>query len=570
MRRLLPIIISLISSIPLLGQTVDEKMPEGVVSYITSQNIYVKFRTTTGISIGDTLFVRNGDALVPALLVSNLSSLSVVCTPISDVRFTVNDKINIKEKTRIEPATNLPSETIPVQKVDEKPQIGQQNNTDQKDKTVKGARSASEKKTRTGNATELKGGIDQDKEIPAVQDINGRISVASYSNFSNTPGGNSQRMRYTFSLNAKNISNTRLSAETYVSFVHKDGEWEEIQQSVYNGLKVYNLSVNYEFSRYFRILVGRKINPRLSNIGAIDGLQAEAKIKSVTAGVLIGSRPDYENYSFNAKLFQYGAYLSHDLVTKKGSMQTTLAYAEQKNNGLTDRRFAYFQHSNNLLKGLNFFGTLEFDLYKYDTVSETLKNTFNLTNLYLSLRYRVIKQLSFSGSFSNRHNIIYFETYKNFIDQIIDNEALQGFSLQATYNPIRYLSVGARASYRDRKSDPRPSKNIYGYITYSSIPKVKISATFSATFLETGYITGKIYSFSLSRDLLSGKLSTCLGYRHVSYEFYNIAPSDAQHLAEVNLNWIIYRKLALSLNYEGTFEKTNNYTRLYINLTQRF
>ena len=140
MRRLLPIIISLISSIPLLGQTVDEKMPEGVVSYITSQNIYVKFRTTTGISIGDTLFVSNGDALVPALLVSNLSSLSVVCTPISDVRFTVNDKINIKEKTRIEPATNLPSETIPVQKVDEKPQIGQQNNTDQKDKTVKGAR----------------------------------------------------------------------------------------------------------------------------------------------------------------------------------------------------------------------------------------------------------------------------------------------------------------------------------------------------------------------------------------------------------------------------------------------
>ena len=251
-------------------------------------------------------------------------------------------------------------------------------------------------------------------------------------------------------------------------------------------------------------------------------------------------------------------------------MQSTLAYAEQKNNGHIDRRFTYFQHSNNLLKSLNFFGTLEFDLYKYDTVSESPSPSFSLTNLYISLRYRVIKQLTFSVSYSNRHNIIYFETYKSFIDQIIDNESLQGFSVQVTYNPIRFLSVGVKAGYRDRKSDPRPSKNLYGYLTYSRIPKVNISATLSATLLETGYISGKIYGISLSRDLVKGKLNSCLGYRYVSYDFYNSGLSDPQHLAQVNLNWIIYKKLALSLNYEGTFEKSNDYTRLYINLTQRF
>ena len=305
-------------------------------------------------------------------------------------------------------------------------------------------------------------------------------------------------------------------------------------------------------------------------MGAIDGAQLEVKFKSLTAGFLAGSRPDYDDYSVNFDLFQYGAYLSHDLVTRKGNMQSSLAFAEQKNNGNTDRRFVYFQHSNSLVKGLNFFGTIEFDLYKYDTVAEQLQNTFNMSNIYLSLRYRVIKQLSFSVSYSNRQNIIYYETYKNILDQILDYEKLQGYMFRVNYNPIRYLSIGVNAGYRFRKSDPSPSKNLYGYATYSRIPFVNMSATASVTLLETSYISGKIYSIMLSRDILKGKLYAALGYRYVDYSYFNAETSIPQNMAEVNLNWVIYKKLALSVNYEGTFEKVNQFNRLYINLTQRF
>ena len=570
MRQSIFAIIFLITCIKLPGQNVVDEAPEGSVSFITSQSVYVKFRSTAAISIGDTLFMQQGDKLVPVLLVNNLSSMSVVCSPIGDFQFNVNDKIAVKEKPKTAPVPDLPAVTIPTTNAGEEKKAEPQKINEPQQRSGKGVPSGSGKKIKTSNKGELPVSTDQDKSIPAIMDISGRLSLSSYSNFSNTPGGNSQRMRYTFSLNAKNISNTRLSAETYISFAHKDGEWDEIQDNIYNGLKIYNLSVIYEPVRYFKVLVGRKINARLSNIGAIDGIQAEVKFKSLTAGFLAGTRPDYEDYSFNSDLFQYGTFLSHDLVTKKGSMQSTIAYAEQKNNGHTDRRFAYFQHSNNLLKKLYFFGTIEFDLYKYDTVTEKLTNTFDLSNLYLSIRYRVIKQLSLSASYSNRNNIIYFETYKSFIDQIIDNEALQGFSVQATYNPIRFLSVGVKAGYRNRESDPRPSKNLYSYITYSRIPKVRISATLSATLLETGYISGKIYSISLSRDLINGRLNSCLGYRHVAYEYYNLGSIDSQNLAEVNLNWIIYKKLTFSLNYEGTFAKSNQYTRLYFNLTQRF
>ncbi len=36
----------------------------GTVSYVSSQNVYVKFSSTEGINIGDTLFLKNGENLV--------------------------------------------------------------------------------------------------------------------------------------------------------------------------------------------------------------------------------------------------------------------------------------------------------------------------------------------------------------------------------------------------------------------------------------------------------------------------------------------------------------------------
>jgi hypothetical protein len=182
----------------------------------------------------------------------------------------------------------------------------------------------------------------------------------------------------------------------------------------------------------------------------------------------------------------------------------------------------------------------------------------------------VIRQLSLSASYSARQNIVYYETYKSILDQILDPETLQGYMFQASYNPIKYLSVGARVGYRFRKSDPKPSKNLYGYVTYSRIPVLKISATLSATLLETSYISGKIYSLIISRDLVAGKLYAGLGYHYVDYHYFSTESSIPQNMAEFNLNWNIYKKLCLSLNYEGTFEKINQYNRLYINITQRF
>ncbi len=541
MRILILILSLIICGFGLKGQTSRQAI-DGTISYVTTQNVYVKFSSTENIAVGDTLFTVAEGLNIPVLLVKELSSISCVCTPLSTKKLAVNEKIRAFPINTI-PAGNLNAVLAP------------------EEKTVV---------IQTDTLPTQKNAAPEEVK----QQVTGRLSVSSYSNFSSV-SDLSQRMRYTFSMNAMNISNSKLSAETYISFVHKMGEWSEVKADIFNGLKIYNLALNYKINKNNQLWVGRKINPRLSNAGAIDGLQYETKIKTFSAGVFAGTRPDYMNYSFNGNLLQYGGYLGHDYAAKNGgSMQSSLAFVEQKNNGNTDRRFTYLQHANSLLPKLYFFGSVEFDLFNkkmnVQDSSLTQDNSPNLSNVYLSLRYKMLKQLSVSLSYSARQNIIYYETYKSIVDQLLDEATMQGYMFQVNYRPLRNFSFGVNAGYRFSNNDPRPTKNLYSYVTYSAVPWLNASATLSATILETGYMNGNIYSLGLSRDLVPGKVYGGLNYRYVKYTFISNETPLGQNMAEINLTWRIIKKLSCSFNYEGTFEKDRHFDRIYINLTQRF
>lgn len=539
MKKLL-LILFLIPSLMTLGQ--EQNNISGNISYITSSNIYIKFVSTSHLQPGDTLFVSENERPIPALIVNSLSSMSCVARPIIDRKFSVGDSIISTRKKFIEPEAPVSEQPVQVTAiVSEEP--------------------------KESEPDILETGTLQETQIDRKQRISGKIGLASYTNFSNTSAATSQKMRYTLSLNAENIHGGRFSTETYISFVHRDQEWNLIQDNIFNGLKVYNLAVHYQIPEKAHIWFGRKINPKLSSVGAIDGLQAEVKLGSFSVGAILGSRPDYTDYSINPELGQYGGFVSHEEKTKSGFLQTSAAFVEQKNSGKTDRRFVYLQHSNTLLPKLYVFGSAELDLYKI--VQDVTDNSARLTNLYMMLRYRFHPKYTASLSFSSRNNIVYYETYKDIVERLLEAEATQGYSLQITARPFKYTSFGARAGYRNRKQDPKPSKNLYVYASYLKLPFIHASTTISFTMLETSYLNGDIYSIQLNKDLLKGKIYTGVGYRHVSYQFYNASSTLNQHLAELNVNWRIYKKLSTGIYYEGTFEKVNTFNRIYINLTQR-
>jgi len=532
MREIKLLILIIVFGVELKGQTIAVNLP-GQVSFISTQNIYVKFKSTEGIFAGDTLFVPSQGILKPVLKVSNLSSTSCVCIPLNNESLHVGDLIIARQG-----------------KIQAKPEEKQAANIVQPESA---AEVIPEKKT--------------DPDAPK-QRIRGSISAYSYSDFTNTGSKNSQRFRYTFSLDAKNIGNSRVSAESYLSFRHKVGEWGDVQANVFNALKIYSLAVKYDLNKTTQISLGRKINQHISSIGAMDGLQVEKNLNKFAFGAVVGSRPDYTNYSFDGKLFQYGAYMAFNTKSANTYSESSLAFMQQTNNFKTDRRFIYLQHSNSILKNVSFFSTFEIDLYKLDNGKAI--STFNPTGLYMSLRYRMSNSLSFSGSYDARKNIMYYESYKTTIDTLLEKEIRQGFRLQGNYRITRDIMFGVQGGYRFLKTDPHPSKNIYSYFTYSQIPGINVSTTLSATYLESNYLNGKILGASMNRDFFEGKVQFGMGYRFIDYRLPENLITIKQNIGEANFSWQASKTISLSANYEGTFESVNIYHRVYFQIRKRF
>jgi hypothetical protein len=535
MRRLTIILTLLLIAAVIKGQT-NLVNVVGKVSFTSSVNVYVKFKSTAGISAGDTLFIQSGEQMKPVLRVSNLSSTSCVCTALSDENLPVDHLVIAWTKPEPPKPGAKSAALVVAEVITEEPTLDSV-------VTVSGAKSKRK------------------------QDISGSLSLVSYSDLSNTEGGNSQRFRYTLSLDAENIGGSKLSAETYISFRHKAGEWAEVKENIFNALKIYSLAFRYDIAKTASVSVGRRINQRLANIGAMDGVQAEYLPGKFSLGAVAGFRPDFADYGFNSQLFQYGGYAAYDTRNGAKSTESSLAFMQQMNGGNTDRRFIYFQHSNSLIKNIYLLGSVEADLYKLE--NDQPKSTFDLTGFYFSMRYRLSSNFSISGSYDARKNVMYYETYKTFVDRIVENEMRQGFRLQASCRITKDILFGISSGYRFLKSDPHPSENVNGYLTYTRIPGINMTGTLSGTYLKSAFMTGVIGGANLSRDFADGKFQAGFGYRYVGYKLPESSLDINQNIAEVNLS-VMLRKLLLSVNYEGTFEKSDMYNRIYLQARIRF
>jgi len=527
-------------SVTVFCQTSPEVL-NGKVSFITTQNVYVKFENTDGIRLGDTLYVSQDTKLVPALVVNSLSSISCVGTPLTKNVFSLSAEILAKRR------------------VDKK--SGKNKTGD-----IKYAESP--------NDQAIHAAFTKQKLSTSKERFDGRLAISSYTNFSSsyTP---SERLRYNLTMNADHIGESNLSAETYISFTHllsfphKSTDWTGLN----NALKIYSLAIKYDLSKTSSISLGRKIYNNMSNIGAVDGFEYENVGKNFTFGALAGSRPDYLDYSFNPKLLQMGAFVSHNTHNDNGIMQTSFAVFNQLNNFKTDRRFAYLQHTNSLLKNVDLFSSFEVDLYGF--VNNQLTSTFDLTSTYISLRFKPWSNFSTSLSYDARKNIYYYETFpQNKIDSTLDKETRQGFRFNFMYRPFKYFVWGANAGYNLKSINTGASENANTYLCYTQLP-FNTTGIITVTGLKTPYLTSMmVYGISLNRDFMAGKINAQIEYRKGVFQYTNTLSSTQQNIGAMSLFWRIAKKLTISANYEGTFETNsgikNNYSSLYFNLSQRF
>ena len=540
MKTPLILIFTFFLGISAYGQNSTEVL-NGNVSFISSQNVYVKFSNTDGILVGDTLYVTKDATLIPALVVNSLSSISCVGTPLLKNKFALTDQIVAKKRISKKQAD--------------------------KERESKNALSP--------NDEAIHAAFNKQKEQTTKERFDGRLAVSSYTNVSNSYTS-SERLRYNLTMNAQHIGNSNLSAETYISFSHllsfpgKSTDWTGLN----NALKIYSLALKYDLSKSSSISLGRKIYNNLSNIGAVDGLEFEHVDKHFTFGAVAGSRPDFFDYSFNPKLLQFGAFVSHNTQNDNGIMQTSLAVFDQLNNFKTDRRFLYFQHTNSLLKNVDLFSSFEFDLYKVkDSVS---MNMLDLTSAYISLRFKPWSNFTTSLSYDARKNVYYYETFpQNKIDSTLDKETRQGFRYNFIYRPFKYLIWGTNAGYNLKSVTTGESMNANSFLSYTQLP-FNIYGTLSATVLKTPYLQSMtVYGISLNRDFSAGKINAQIEYRMGKFIYTNnpSIPTN-QNIGAMSLFWRVAKKTSLSMNFEGTLETNNgvknNYASIYFNISQRF
>ena len=536
MRKHLVYILFLLSASFLFAQTDKDSIFSGRINYQTSENIYVNFESTKGIQKGDTLFFKKRQKFIPGLIVNYISSKTIAGKSIGNIKLSVGDEVIALIK--IEPvrqAALTDNEVPEIRKVGEEPKSFNKTNNLLKQ-------------------TEPK--------------LNGRITMQSYSNFSNSTNRFSyQRWRYTFRLYAMNIGKSKLSYTQYINFAYRSDQWKDINSNLGNSIRIYDLAFKYDFSQSTNLWFGRHINQKVSNLSSVDGLQFETRISSFSTGVIVGSRPDFSNMGFNTKLFEYGVYINRfDSLGQRG-IENSLGYFEQTNDSKTDRKFLYFQHINSTIKNIRIFLSTEIDLYK--NIPGKSKSDFSLTSMFVSTNLRPSKYFTLYLSYDARKNVIYYETFKNFIDSVFENETRQGFNSRITIKPVNNLYLGMSYGYRYRKGDPKPSNNYGGYLTYSRIPLVETGVTLSYNNLSSTYIKGGIIGARLYKDFDWG-FGISADYSNTRYQFTQDIEDVVQQSLSFNINTILLNPVYLNIIYEGIFQEVLTSGRILFDVSYRF
>ena len=505
---------------------------EGTVTYQTPQNVYVKFSSTENMVMNDTLYVSRLNVLVPAIQVKFLSSKSVAGERIKEITLTENESV-----FAFAPAV------------------------EQKDVKLPGGE--------TLDSISSLAGSKFIKKTFMPKNYRGRFSMQSISQFDNINSrGDMQRWRYSLSFSADKIADSKFSFSSYINFAYNVKDWQNVKKNLGRSLKIYDLGVSYEVSKQSLLWFGRHLNPHISNAGTIDGVQYEYSFSNYYTGAVLGSRPNFSDYGYNLKLFQFGGYAGRVDSLNASTMENTIAVFNQTNNFKTDRRFLYLQHTNDLLPNTYFFVSSEVDLFK--KVGGINKNSAALTSIFFSVRYSPIRLISTSLSYDARKNVVYYETYKTLLEYLIDNEMRQGYSASISIKPISQLYISLNGGYRFQKRDAKPSRNFGSTISYYQIPYAKVDGSLSILKLISSYSEGDQFGLRVTKSLWNDDLSLTGDIRDIKYRFVNNPVAMHQLIAALEMSVRIPYNMYASLSYEGIYEKKNTQGRFFLDLTKRF
>jgi hypothetical protein len=527
----------------------------GEVSFVTSNNIYVKFKSTSPIEVGDSLYVKEQGVLVPCMVVTNKSSTSTVCTVLDGCTATKGQQVFA---------------------IQDGPDEDEQLNRETKDPEARKIEETEDKRTRrnTHQSDEEDTQAEVDEPAKAIntgrfkESISGSISLATYSNISDTYN-DLHRAMTRVAINADHIRNSGWSFEGYANYRRNYKLPNEGETEVREFYRIYNLALTYDIDSSFSVSIGRKINRRASSLGAVDGVQAEKHFGNFYTGLIAGFRPDIYNYSLNTNLFEYGVYGGFESTNRSFYGATTIGLLEQQNAGNVDRRYIYLQHNSSLGRSLYLFGSAEMDLFS--NINGNTEILPRLTNLFVSARYRLTRKIDFTLSYDSRRQIVFYETFKTDIERLLeDDEARQGIRARVNFRPFRFVSSGISYSKRFQNSLQNPSDNINGYISISRLPAIggRMSINFNRN--KSAYLISNVSSARYSRSIIRKYLDADVYFRMVNYQYRSNELKLRQGYYGASLNYRISRLWSINALYELAARETQRNHRFNTKIIKRF
>ncbi len=510
----------------------------GTVSFITSQNIYVKFENTSGILAGDTLYYNSRDNALPVMIVRFISSISAEGQKISNINIKVGDPLFALVKSSGTKAMQFPV-------------AGNERDTNlvnDNSKIVK-----ADKFNIPKNRSTFFGSISAN-------------SFSNYANYINSVG--IQRWNYTVNLNAENIGGSPFYFTNYMNLNYMSSEWSDVKANVFNNLRVYDFSLGYKVNG-FSAWIGRHTNYNISSLGPVDGVELEKSfLGNFAIGGIVGSRPDFYTMGINGKLFEYGGYLTRTDSANNGVMQNTLALFQQTYGGKTDRRYLYFQHTNTIIPDLYLFASTEVDLYKEQ--NNVPINDFSLTSIFVNTQYSPVSFLSINLSYDARKNVVYYQTFKSFLDSLFTNEMRQGVQGGFFIRPGGGLFFNLSAGYSYQKGDVKPARNLNFAVTEAELPVIDVSATVNYNKIFGSYQNGTMYGISLTKFFPFNVTTLTAGFSQIQYSFGNALTNFNQKSVTAQIDTKIFGPLFFNFYYEGDFDGVATYNRFMTGFNYRF
>ncbi len=333
--------------------------------------------------------------------------------------------------------------------------------------------------------------------------------------------------------------------------------------------RIYSLALSYDNDEAFlNFRLGRIISNTFSGIGYIDGLLLQQNVsKAFRLGLFAGTQPQWQYARFQSSIQKYGAYINirhGDYGARR--YEGTLAAAGEYHGSTVSREFLYLQNTLNN-PSWDLYQSAEIELNR-DWRKAKTGSSISLSNLYLSVNYRILSQLSAGLSLDDRTNYYTYEI-RSLADSLFDDAMRYGLRANINWRLSSHWSGFINGGLRKRETD---SQNTYSYaagLQKTNLSALRLYMNINASGFVNYYSDGYHGSLQVGKTFTRGH-DLSWEYGNYSYLLRQGGGTRSNQWLRMNGSLLLFKGLYTTGQYEYCWGADMPGQRIFAEIGYRF